>query len=53
VVISILVAAGFYALGFVLSSMGATETVNPVIAGWLPSIIGGSAGLWLFQSMHT
>jgi lipopolysaccharide export system permease protein len=52
-IISIVVAAGFYALGFILSSMGSTETVNPVLAGWLPSIIGGSVGLWLFQGMHT
>jgi lipopolysaccharide export system permease protein len=53
VIVSILVAACFYALGFSLSSMGATGTVNPVLAGWLPSIIGGSAGLYLFQGMHT
>jgi lipopolysaccharide export system permease protein len=53
VIVSIVVAAGFYALGFALSSMGATETVNPILAGWLPSIVGGSAGLYLFQGMHT
>ena len=53
VIVSILVAAGFYALSFALSSMGATETVNPILAGWLPSAVGGSAGLYLFQGMHT
>jgi len=52
-IISIVVAAGFYALSFVFGSMGATQTVPPVIAGWLPTIIGGSAGLWLFEGMHT
>lgn len=53
VIVSIVVAAGFYTLGFIMASMGATDTVNPIIAGWLPSIIGGSVGLWLFQGMHT
>ncbi len=53
VIVSIVVAASFYALGFALSSMGSTETVNPILAGWLPSIVGGSAGLYLFQGMHT
>ncbi len=53
VIISILIAAGFYALSFIFSSMGATGTINPVIAGWLPTLMAGAFGLWLFQSMLT
>ncbi len=53
VIISILVAGGFYALGFVFTSMGETQAISPVVAGWLPAILGGAAGLWLFQAMVT
>lgn len=51
VIVCILVAGGFYVLNFVFNSMGSTGTMNPVIAGWLPPIIGGSAGLWMFEAM--
>ncbi|MFO7957900.1 MAG: LptF/LptG family permease [Candidatus Brocadiia bacterium] len=53
VIISIVVAAGFYALTFVFTSMGETQTIPAVLAAWLPPIAGGSLGLWLFQAMLT
>ncbi len=53
VIIGIVVAAGFYVLTFIFTSMGETLTVPAVLAGWLPSIVAGSAGLWLFQAMLT
>ncbi len=53
VIISIVVAAGFYALGFVFTSMGETQTIPALLAGWLPTIAGSSLGLWLFQAMLT
>jgi lipopolysaccharide export LptBFGC system permease protein LptF len=52
-IIGIFLAAGLYALTFVFNSMGATGTLNPVAACWLPQVVGGAAGLWLFESMLT
>lgn len=53
VVLSILLAGGLYALTFVFSSMGNSGTLHAVLAGWLPTIMSGAAGLWLFESMLT
>ncbi|MFO8008774.1 MAG: LptF/LptG family permease [Candidatus Brocadiia bacterium] len=53
VTISILLAAGFYTVSFVLTSMGETQVVPPVLAAWMPTIGAGAAGLWLFESMRT
>jgi len=53
IIITIVVAAGFYALSFVFASMGDTQSLPPALAGWFPSIAGGAAGLWLFESMLT
>jgi lipopolysaccharide export LptBFGC system permease protein LptF len=51
--VSIGLAAGLYALTFVFTSMGSTGSLNPVLAGWLPVILSGAVGLWLFQAMLT
>jgi len=53
VIVSIALAAGLYALTFVCNSMGSTGTLNTALAGWLPTVLGGSLGLWLFESMLT
>lgn len=53
VIVSIVVAAGYYALGFVLGSMGNSATISAPLAAWLPVIVVGSVGLWLFESMLT
>jgi lipopolysaccharide export system permease protein len=52
-IVSIGLAAGLYALTFVFTSMGSTGSLNPVLAGWLPVILSGAVGLWLFQAMLT
>ena len=52
-ILSIALAAGLYTLTFVFSSMGNTGSINTALAGWLPTILGGSLGLWLFESMLT
>ncbi len=53
VIVSIAFAVGLYALTFIFTSMGGTGALDPVLAGWLPAIITGAAGLWLFQTMMT
>ncbi len=53
VTVSILLAAGFYTVNFVLTSMGETQVVPAVLAAWMPTIGGGAVGLWLFESMRT
>jgi len=53
VIISIGFAGALYALTFIFTSMGGTGALNPVLAGWLPAILTGALGLWLFQTMMT
>jgi lipopolysaccharide export LptBFGC system permease protein LptF len=52
-ILSIALAASLYTLTFVFSSMGVTGSLNAAVAGWLPTILGGALGLWLFESMLT
>ena len=53
VVVCALVAGALYVLSFVSISMGNTGVMNPVLAGWLPVLLVGPVGLWLFASMRT
>jgi lipopolysaccharide export system permease protein len=53
VVVSIALAAGLYALTFAFSSMGNSGAVPPVLSGWLPTLLTGAGGLWLFQAVLT
>jgi lipopolysaccharide export system permease protein len=53
IIVSIGFAGALYALTFIFTSMGGTGALNPVLAGWLPAIITGALGLWLFQTMMT
>ena len=53
VVVCALVAGGFYVLSFVFISMGNTGAMNPALAGWLPVLLVGPVGVWLFSSMRT
>ncbi len=53
VVVSFAVASAYYALVFVLSSLGSSDAIGPILAGWLPAILLGVLGLWLFESMLT
>jgi lipopolysaccharide export system permease protein len=50
VLISIAVSAGFYTLMFVFNSIGESGNVPAVLAGWLPVVVVGSLGLYLFES---
>ncbi|NLW51550.1 MAG: YjgP/YjgQ family permease [Candidatus Brocadiaceae bacterium] len=52
-ILSIAVAAGLYTLTFVFSSMGYTGSLNTALAGWLPTVLAGALGLWLFEAMLT
>ena len=53
VLLSIALATGLFALTFVFTSMGTTGTLDAVLAGWLPTVLAGALGLWLFESMLT
>ena len=53
VIVCILLATGLYVLTFIFTSMGSTGTLDPLVAGWMPTIMAGAGGLWLFQSMLT
>jgi len=53
VMLAILLAGTYYILSFVFISMGNTGAVSPAVAGWMPVLVVGLAGLWLFESMHT
>lgn len=53
IVVCVVVAAAYYVMVFVCTSMGQTGVIDPVIAGWLPVIVGGSSGVFLFESMLT
>lgn len=53
VIVCILVAAGYYVVTFVFGSMGNAGTLSPVLAGWLPVVMIGAAGLWMFEAMLT
>lgn len=52
VIVSVVVAAGLYVMTFLLTSMGNTAAINPVVAGWLPTGIVGAAGIYLYASMR-
>ncbi len=53
VIVCILLAVGLSALTFIFASMGRTGQLDALIAGWMPTIMAGAGGLWLFQSMLT
>ena len=49
----IIVAAGFHAVSFMLVSVANKGVLGPPFAAWLPVIVAGGAGLWLFGRMHS
>jgi len=51
--VCILVTAGFHVLSFVSISMGNTGLLHPVVAAWLPPVLAGGVGSWLFGIMQT
>lgn len=53
IMVCVFVSAAYYTMVFVCTSMGQTGVIDPVIAGWFPVIVGGSSGVFLFESMLT
>ena len=44
------IAFGYYVLGFAFGSLGIAGVISPIIAAWLPNVIGLGCGLWLWRS---
>ena len=41
------IAFSYYVLGFVIGSLGIAGIINPIMAAWLPNVIGLGVGYWL------
>jgi len=52
-VVCIFVVLLYHAMVFVSTSVGESGAVHPVLAGWMPVIVAGPCGIWLFESMLT
>jgi lipopolysaccharide export system permease protein len=40
---------GYYLLGFIIGALGIAGLIHPIVAAWLPNIIGLSCGFWLLK----
>jgi lipopolysaccharide export LptBFGC system permease protein LptF len=49
----IVVATGFHVVSFMLVSVANKGMFSPSMAAWLPVVVAGGAGLWLFGRMHS
>jgi lipopolysaccharide export system permease protein len=47
--ISVLLIFGYYLISFIFSSLGINGTLAPILAAWLPVILGLSIGAWLLR----
>jgi lipopolysaccharide export system permease protein len=47
--ISVMLIFGYYLMSFIFSSLGITGTLPPVLAAWMPVLVGLSGGLWLLR----
>ncbi|MEL4894291.1 LptF/LptG family permease [Crocosphaera sp. Alani8] len=45
--LSVLIIFSYYLLGFLIGSLGLTGLISPLLAGWLPNIVGLAVGFWL------
>ena len=43
------IAFSYYILGFAIGSLGIAGLVSPLIAAWLPNIIGLGCSFWLLK----
>jgi lipopolysaccharide export system permease protein len=50
--ISVLIIFGYYLLLFVCGALGQVEILPPVLAAWLPNLLGLGAGLFLLQKAN-
>jgi len=48
--ISVLLIFGYYLMSFIFSSLGITGALPPLLAAWIPVLIGLTAGGWLLRS---
>ena len=51
--IAVLVSAAFFAVNFVAIDLGNRQALPPALAAWLPVLIFGAGGLFLFDTMET
>ncbi len=42
----------YYLLGFIIGSMGIVGLISPLLAAWLPNILGLTIGLWFLKSTN-
>ncbi|MGK7958210.1 MAG: LptF/LptG family permease [Crocosphaera sp.] len=45
--LSVVIIFSYYLLGFLIGSLGLMGLISPVLAGWLPNILGLVMGAWL------
>lgn len=50
--ISVLICCAFYVLSYVCANLGNMGILHPILAAWLPVVMFGSLGLFLFDWMH-
>ncbi|MFN3362254.1 MAG: LptF/LptG family permease, partial [Pseudanabaenaceae cyanobacterium] len=50
--ISVMIIFGYYVLLFVCGALGQVEILSPVLAAWLPNLIGLAAGVFLLQKAN-
>ena len=50
--ISVLICCAFYVLSYVCANLGNMGILHPILAAWLPIVMFGSLGLFLFDWMH-
>jgi lipopolysaccharide export system permease protein len=43
------IAFSYYVLGFIIGSLGIAGLITPIVAAWLPNVIGLGLGFWLLR----
>ncbi len=51
--VALLICLGFYAVHFLCAKLGNDAQLHPAVAAWLPIVIFGGLGLYLFDKMPT
>ena len=50
--ISILICCAFFVLSYICMNLGNMGILHPVLAAWLPGVVFGCLGLFLFDGMR-
>ncbi|HHI80372.1 MAG TPA: YjgP/YjgQ family permease [Planctomycetes bacterium] len=53
VVFALLVCGAYFVVDLIFRNLGTQGTIHPVVAAWMPSILFGSLGIVLFDSVRT